>query len=174
MSRASARSSCGAVVLPHSKPFLTIAALLAFPLLCYTAVASGDARAAALGIALPVAANLALCTLFGVTLRRGREPLISRFARLVRGEELPAELRAYARRLTVAWTVFFALMACISLALALWASLAAWTFFTSVVNYLLVVLFFVGEYAYRRLRYHRYPHASPGQIVRRLRAYRPW
>jgi uncharacterized membrane protein len=153
---------------------LTIAALLAFPLACHLTGASGDPRAVALAVGVPVLLNLILCFLFARTLRGGSEPLITRFARVERGGQLPAELARYTRRLTIAWAAFFALMAATSAALALWGSFAAWSLFTNVLNYALVVVFFVAEYAYRRVRYRQYPHASPADVVRRLHAYRPW
>ena len=159
--------------MPRAKRFLTVAALLAFPLLCHFAVTRGDAVAAALGVALPLAVNLALCWLFGRTLAAGREPMIARFARLERGAELPADLARYARALTVAWTGFFAAMAAVSLGLALWGSVLAWSLFTNVVNYALVALFFVGEYVVRRIRFRHYRHLSPIEVVRRLHTYRP-
>ncbi len=159
--------------MPRAKRFLTVAALLAFPLLCHFAVTRGDAPAAALGVALPLAINLALCALFGRTLAAGREPMIARFARLERGGELPDDLARYARALTVAWTGFFAAMAAVSLSLALWGSVLAWSLFTNVVNYALVALFFVGEYVVRRIRFRHYHHLSPIEVVRRLHTYRP-
>ena len=159
--------------MPRAKRFLTAAAFLAFPLLCHFAVARGDAPAAALGIALPLAVNLALCGLFGRTLAAGREPMIARFARLERGAELPADLARYARALTFAWTGFFAAMAAVSLGRARWGSVLAWSRFTNVVNYALVALLFVGEYVYRRVRFRHYRHLSPIEVVRRLHTYRP-
>jgi uncharacterized membrane protein len=117
----------------------------------------------------PVAINLALCALFGTTLRREREPLVSRFARILRGT-LPPDLVVYTRRLTWGWTVFFAVMALASLAFAMFASKWAWSLFTNLVSYLLVGVFFLGEQAYRRVRYREYPHASPQEVIRRIRA----
>jgi uncharacterized membrane protein len=159
--------------MPRAKRLLSVAVLLAFPLLCHFAVARGDATAAALGVALPVAVNLALCALFGRTLASGREPMIARFARLVRGAELPPDLARYTRTLTALWTAFFAVMASISVGLAIWGSTLAWSLFTNVVNYLLVALFFVGEYVYRRFRFKQYQHPSPIEVVRQLHLYRP-
>lgn len=159
--------------MPRAKRFLTVAAFLAFPLLCHFAVTRGDAPAAALGIALPLAVNLALCWLFGRTLAAGSEPMIARFARLERGAELPPDLARYARTLTVAWSGFFAAMAAVSLGLALWGSVLAWSLFTNVINYALVALFFVGEYVVRRIRFRHYRHLSPIEVVRRLHTYRP-
>ena len=159
--------------MPRTKRFLTAAALLAFPLLCHFAVSRGNALAAGFGIALPLAVNLALCALFGRTLAAGREPMIARFARLERGDELPPDLARYARALTVAWTGFFAAMAAVSLGLALWGSVLAWSLFTNVINYALVALFFVGEYVVRRVRFRHYRHLNPIEVARRLHTYRP-
>jgi uncharacterized membrane protein len=156
-----------------AKRLLTIAAVPAFPLLCHFAVARGSPAATALGIAAPIAVNLGLCALFGRTLAVGREPMIARFARLERGAELPPDLARHARILTALWTAFFALMAAISGGLAAWGSTFAWSLFTNVINYLLVALFFVAEYAYRRLRFRHYRHLSPWEIARRLHQYRP-
>jgi uncharacterized membrane protein len=125
---------------------------------------------AAMLFAPPLALNVFLCAFFAATLRRRHEPLISRFARLERGGELPPDLARYTRILTWCWVVFFALMAAVSLALALWASITAWSLFTNLVNYVLVGLFFMGEYAYRRLRYRHYDHATPLELARLIRA----
>ena len=120
----------------------------------------------------PLALNLALCATFAATLRDGREALVSRFARAERGGDLPPDLTRYTRILTGSWAVFFALMAAISLSLALWGSIAAWSLFTNLGNYILVVLFFVLEYSYRRLRFRHYRHATPRELVRLVAAYR--
>ena len=158
---------------PGAKRLLTIVALLAFPLLCHFAVERGGPLAAGLGIAVPIAVNLVLCVLFGGTLAAGREPIIARFARLERGADLPGDLARYTRTLTVLWTAFFAAMAAVSACLAAWGSTFAWSLFTNVLNYVLVVLLFVGEYVYRRLRFRHYSHLSPMEVMRRLHRYRP-
>jgi uncharacterized membrane protein len=120
----------------------------------------------------PVVINLALCAFFARTLRSGCEPLVSRFARIERGGQLAPDLARYTRNLTRAWTVFFVLMAAISATLAVTGPLAAWSLFTNFVNYLLVVSFIILEYIYRRIRYRHHPHASPWQMIRRLRNFR--
>jgi uncharacterized membrane protein len=137
-----------------------------------SAIAFATIAPAALVYAPPAALNLALCALFGATLGAGREPMISRFARIEHGGNLPSELAQYTRILTIMWSAFFALMAGISISLALWANPMAWSLFTNLVNYLLVLLFLVLEYAYRRVRYRHYPHASLTGLVRRLHGYR--
>src|SRR5207244_7667624 len=55
----------------------------------------------------PVIFNVALAVWFGRTLARGEEPMISWFARLVRGTELPPDIARYTRWSTVIWTAFF-------------------------------------------------------------------
>lgn len=120
----------------------------------------------------PVAFNLALFAFFARTLRPGSEPMVSRFARIERGGTLPQDLGRYTHNLTRVWAAFFVLMAAISATLALTASVAAWSLFTNCLNYLLVALFFVLEYVYRRVRYRHHPHSSPWQMICRLRNYR--
>ena len=115
----------------------------------------------------PIAISLALMGLFGATLRRGREPLVTRFCRLERGD-VTRELYVYTRRLTWLWTVFFGMMALEALWLARYASLEIWSLFTNILNYLIIATLFVVEYLYRTLRYRNYTHASFRQFVHRL------
>lgn len=117
----------------------------------------------------PVAINLWFALLFGASLRRGSLPLITRIARLERGE-LEPELAAYTRRLTAIWTALFLAMATESLLLALFAPVALWSWFVNVWNYVFVAALYLGEQVYRRLRYARYAHASPLALVRLIRA----
>ena len=44
--------------------------------------------------------------------------------------------------------------------------------FTNILNYLLVVLFVILEYVYRRVRYRHHPHVTPWQMICRLRNYK--
>ena len=90
----------------------------------------------------PVLVNLAMMVLFGKTLLPGATPLVARVASLWRGQ-LDALVARYTRRVTVAWTVFFALMALESVGLALFAPLHVWSLFTNFLNYVLVLLFFI-------------------------------
>jgi uncharacterized membrane protein len=116
----------------------------------------------------PIAINLVLCWLFGRTLVRGRVPLIARFAILEQGT-LSAELASYTRTLTWLWTLLFAGAAVASLLLALSGDRDAWSVFTNFLNYLLVAVLFLGEFAYRRLRFRSYRHQSPLQLLRNVR-----
>jgi uncharacterized membrane protein len=108
----------------------------------------------------PVVLNLVLAFLCARSLRRGREPLISTFARLERGS-LETDLARYTRMLTRVWLGFFVGSAALSALLAVTAPPAVWGWFVAVGNQLAVVLLFVGEYCFRRVRFPQYRHASP-------------
>ena len=116
----------------------------------------------------PIVINLALAWLFGRTLVRGRVPLIARFAIMEQGT-LSAELVTYTRTLTWLWTLLFVAAAGASLALALSGHRDAWSLFTNLLNYVLVAALFLGEFAYRRLRFRNYRHHSPLQLLRNVR-----
>lgn len=177
----------GAVLLgaPHWVPRLTAGALILAAALWALAAREARAMLGALAIALsaawaalaapllliyspPIAINAGLAALFAASLRRAREPVIARFARLEHAV-LPQDLSLYARRLTAVWAALFAAMAGVALALALRGPLEAWSTFTNVVSYLLVAALFAGEHAYRRRRFRHYPHASLRELVRNVR-----
>jgi uncharacterized membrane protein len=96
----------------------------------------------------PVLINVALMILFGRTLLRGATPLVASIASLWRGPLDPA-VALYTRRVTIAWTVFFALAVLESVVLALYAPLHIWSLFTNFLNYVFVLMFFVIEYQLR-------------------------
>ena len=116
----------------------------------------------------PIVINLALAWVFGRTLLRGRVPLISRFA-LMEQETLSPEVAAYTRLLTWLWTGLFVAAAGVSFILALSGHHDAWSLFTNLINYLLVGALFLGEFAYRRVRFRNYRHQSPLQLLRNVR-----
>ncbi len=93
-------------------------------------------------------ANLVLAIIFGRTLAPGREPLCTRFARMLHGP-LPEEVARYSRRVTVAWTVFFATLFTLSCVLYLGHFVAAWSVLANIASPLLVALMFVVEYGVR-------------------------
>lgn len=136
---------------------------------------------------MPIFVNLALCTLFARTLARGREPLIARVIAALEGRERLAlpRVAAYARGLTLAWAVLFgaqawllaALVACVvpEGALAAFGVPApvplrgeGWHWYLHLGSYLLVLVFLVAEYAFRRWRLRHIPHASLPRFIGRL------
>jgi uncharacterized membrane protein len=92
--------------------------------------------------------NLALATVFGRTLVADREALCTRFARLLHGA-LPIEVERYTRQVTLAWTLFFALVFTLSCVLYLGGFLEAWSLLANVLGIVLIAAMFVVEYAVR-------------------------
>jgi len=105
------------------------------------------------------AAYLFLLWYFGRTLARGREPIITRFARSVHGTLQPG-MELFTRKLTIAWCVFFAAQLIASALLFALASLGAWSLFVNLLNLPLLALMFAGQFVYRMVRHPGYPRAS--------------
>jgi uncharacterized membrane protein len=106
-----------------------------------------------------------LCISFGRSLLRQRVPLCTRFATLVHGP-LSAAATHYTRRVTLAWTIFFAAMSSTLLIVYAAAPLAAWSLFANFCTAPLVALMFVGEYAVRLRVLPDMRHASILESVR--------
>ncbi len=110
------------------------------------------------------ALNLFLLWLFGRTLMRGNEPLISQISRHINGK-LDPEVAGYTRNVTIAWCIFFALQVIISFLLYAYAPIAAWSFFINVMNLPLLMAMFVGEKAYRTARFPDHPKTSILKVI---------
>jgi uncharacterized membrane protein len=117
------------------------------------------ANAQALYFAQHVGTNALLAWVFGHTLSAGATPLVVTFARMVH-PDLPAEMEAYARKVTLAWTVFFLLTCVISAVLFFAAPLAVWSAFGVLLQWPSVAVFFVGEYLLRLRLFRQFDHAS--------------
>ena len=114
----------------------------------------------------PIAINVAFGVYFASTLGHGREPRITRFARLVRGGTLPPDLASYTRALTWIWTALFFGSALISLILAVFAPLVVWSTFTNVASYALVAALFIGEHLWSRMRFAEHGTPPIGEVLR--------
>jgi uncharacterized membrane protein len=90
-----------------------------------------------------------LCIIFARTLFAGRQPLCTRFAEALHPPLTEAQ-KTYSRQVTIAWAVFFALIAFISTFLFAYAPVSIWSFFDNFLVLPLVVLMFVVEYWVRR------------------------
>jgi uncharacterized membrane protein len=111
--------------------------------------------------------NLSLLWLFGRTLLRDREPLISQIARHITGPLQP-EIVVYTRQVTIAWCVFFLLQVLTSLSLYLFAPVAIWSLFINVLDVPLLAIMFVGEHSYRTARF---PDHSRTSILKAIEVY---
>lgn len=109
--------------------------------------------------------NAGLLIFFGASLLPGRQALITALALRI-DPHLPEPMIRYSRRVTIAWTIFFAAQLVISLALFVLAPLAVWSLFVNVLNGPLIVMMFLCEYGYRHLHFRHYRHASIADMVR--------
>jgi uncharacterized membrane protein len=85
---------------------------------------------------------------FAASLRPGREPVVTGFARRVR-TAMPAKVLRYTRRVTLAWCGFFAVHLAVSATLLACAPAAVWTGFVSLLNLPLLAAMVLGEFALR-------------------------
>jgi uncharacterized membrane protein len=111
--------------------------------------------------------------------------LIERAIILLHGpaDNLSSDVAAYARRLTLTWSVLFVSLATINLVLAALARpggmllsagldprvtvpLGTWSLFANVLNYVIVAVFFVVEY---QVRVRRFPERAYGGFFSFLR-----
>jgi uncharacterized membrane protein len=119
--------------------------------LCVVGLRRGDLLALYLP---PILISGGLLWLFASTLRDGREPIITLFARTVFQETEP-EVLHYTRRVTQVWSIFFLAMLAETVLLSLFAPLELWSLFANILNYLFIALLFALEFAYRRWRFPR-------------------
>lgn len=103
----------------------------------------------------PVVTNLVLLGGFSWTLRRGRVPMIERFARLSETDLGEAELR-WCRQWTVVWSSFFLFNVVMASALALRDDPQWWALYNGLVAYVIMGGLFAGEYVVRKLRFGRF------------------
>ncbi|MBN8481589.1 MAG: xanthomonadin biosynthesis protein [Xanthomonadales bacterium] len=127
--------------------------------------------------ALPVLVNLALAWLFGHTLVAGRRPLIARVILALEGEERLAErgVAAYARGLTLAWTLLllaqafvFAWLLGVRHGLLGWPPRVFAETWLVVGGWLVPIVFMVAELAFRRRRLPHVRHDPPRVFLQRL------
>ena len=96
-----------------------------------------------------VCMQLVLLIVFGRTLIPGRQPLCTVFAEAIHGS-LTVQHAHYAYQVTVAWTLFFAVMALTSTLLFFMAPLTLWSVFANFLTLPLVALMMIAEYWVRR------------------------
>ncbi len=115
-----------------------------------------------------VGLQLILFVTFGRTLLAGRQSLCTRFANAVHAPLTPQH-EIYSRQVTVAWTLFFAVMALVSTLLFVLTPLTTWSVFANFLTLPLVVLMFIAEYWVRRWLL---PDLKQKNILDAVRAFR--
>ncbi|HEU4458195.1 MAG TPA: acyl carrier protein [Methylibium sp.] len=154
--------------------FGRVAGLLAAALIVAGVAAAHSwlmAHGAVLYVAEHAGFNLALASLFGLSLRDARGPLITRLARHVRGGVLPDGVEHYTRRVTQMWAAAFVAIAATSVLLFVAAPLPWWSAFANLATMPLVALLFVGEYVVRRIVLRGIDHSRLIDGVRAFRAH---
>ena len=114
-----------------------------------------------------VAIHLFLALWFGLTLRADARPLISRLAARVHRGLTPA-MERYTRKVTIAWTIYFASMLLLSIGLYIGTPFEVWATFANLFTPLALVLMFAGEYL---LRYRLHPEFERATMQDAIRAY---
>ena len=114
--------------------------------------------------------HAALALGFALTLRPGRQALISQLAQRVHGRAgfTPA-MAAYTRRLTQVWVLYFLVVALLSLVLHAAGLVEAWSLWVNVVTPLSLLAMFVGEHL---LRYRLHPEFERVGLMTAVRAWR--
>lgn len=136
---------------------------------------------------LPVVFLGGIAWFFARTLRRGEEPLVSRFVRVIEGAprlDLPG-VRAYTRGVTVFWASLLGAMALLSLVIALFAQPGGWlvtvgldlpfalpgsllAWYPEAGCWAVLVAAFAGEYLFRRWYLRAIPHPDVRRFVSQI------
>jgi uncharacterized membrane protein len=103
-----------------------------------------------------------------VSLRRGREPAVTGFARRLR-RTMPDKVVRYTRQVTIAWCVFFAAQLGASAALLLMAPPAVWSAFVNLLNLPLLAAMVLAEFGCRLILFRHEPHTSLVDTIAALR-----
>ncbi|GGF46764.1 membrane protein [Aliidongia dinghuensis] len=110
---------------------------------------------------------LGLLMFFGMSLRPGQVPLVTRLSHQIHGT-LPPAIDRYTRRVTWAWCLFF-LGQLLGSALLLWlAPIAWWSAFVNILNAPLLTAMFLGEKMTRSFWVTNPPREHLRDIVRMI------
>ena len=150
----------------QQRVFAAVLALAAAVLL-FQARDGGGLSSASIYVAEHIAIHLLLAVVFGITLKAGRESLITALARRVHGTLTP-DMEIYSRKVTVVWTAYFVAMAVLSALLFTFASFATWAAFATLATPCAMAALFVGEHL---LRYRLHPEFERATLAQAVRAY---
>lgn len=112
-----------------------------------------------------LAVQAGLAGLFGLTLRSGRQPLVTRLARAVHGH-LPPAIERYTRTVTLVWTLFFITLGTVATVLYVFTAKHWWSIWVNFLTPLFIGALFVVEYAARRRLFPDFKHSSFSTAMR--------
>lgn len=156
----------GVALKRGSRPLLAAALLSAIGLTALVA-RGGVGEVSRLYVLQHAGIHAALALSFGITLRRGPLSLIGRVAQHVHGSLSPAMV-AYTHAVTRAWTIYFAAMTLLSLAVYAACTWSTWSLLANLLTPLAIAVLFVGEHL---LRYRLHPEFERTTLSAALRAY---
>ena len=107
-----------------------------------------------LGGILHTLAYSGLLVWFLRSLRPGREPVVTGFARQLR-TTMPSDVASYTRCVTIAWCVFFAAQLITSAGLLIVAPVTLWSDFVTLLNLPLIAVMTLAEFAVRMVLFRR-------------------
>ena len=117
-------------------------------------------------------AMILLAITFGSTLGQGhQDALCSRIAGFVMPGQLDADYLRYTWKVTIAWTLYFAASAVLSVLLFGFGPVELWSFFANVLTPVLLGVMFAGEYL---IRLRVMPGRSHFSISETIQAYREY
>lgn len=109
----------------------------------------------------PILLPLFILFVFAQSLLPGREPLVTAIGEASRGP-LTQAMRNYTHKVTLCWTLLLSYFVLSALIFTISAPQWVWSLMVNGFNHLLVGVFFVGEFVYRK---HKFPeHNHPGFI----------
>ena len=114
----------------------------------------------------PILFNLALMSLFGVTLLPGRTPLITHFSRFDRQQTAGPVIDRHTRMVTAMWVAYFSLIVTATVLLAVAGEFLAASWTVTVVSSSGSVILFLLEHLYRYFRKDVFRHASVFRTLR--------
>ncbi len=104
---------------------------------------------------------------FGLTLRSGHMPLISRIAEMLHGP-LNMQQARYTRKVTVAWTLFFLALTMVLFLMFFILGEHVWVLFSGTASMVLIASMFIMEYA---VRCRQIPISERSSMVEGIRTY---
>ena len=117
-------------------------------------------------------AMILLCIMFGGTLGGGHaNALCSRIANFVLHNQMDADYLRYTWKVTLVWTIFFAISAMVSVSLFFFGPIEAWSVFANLLTPLLLGAMFAGEYL---IRLRVMPNRAHFSITETIHAYREY
>jgi uncharacterized membrane protein len=144
---------------PRYRALFAVTAIAAGASVTIWAGLSARSVGLAVGGICHAAAYACLLIWFAASLRPNREPVVTGFARKLR-QTMPATVIRYTRRVTIAWSVFFAAQLAVSATLLATAPTAVWSSFVNLWNLPLVVAMILAEFACRWFLFRHEPHTG--------------